>query len=132
MLPAVVQGLVGSVDEIAELLFVYDGKLAAERKWIEANAYDEEAVAAFIEVLKLTYPITALWGMVSGSRAQQTSTSSVSAQWGVEWPSARFGTTEENADLLIDSYIRRQRWLAREQAIAQLMVTAEAHAASKR
>lgn len=78
ILPAVIFALTGSMDEIIGLLFAYDAKLQTERKWIEANAYDEEAVVAFVEVLKLAFPITALWGMARGPRAQQTSGSSVS------------------------------------------------------
>lgn len=75
VLPVLVDGLLNSVDEIIELLFAYDGKLQADRKWLEANAYDEEVIDAFIEVLKLHFPITALWGLVNGSRAQQTQSS---------------------------------------------------------
>lgn len=76
VLPMMVNGLLNSVDEVADLLFEYDPKLAAERKWIEAHAYDEEIIAAFMEVLKLLFPITALWAMVNGSRAQETSKNS--------------------------------------------------------
>ena len=77
VLPVLMDGLLNSVDEIIELLFAYDGKLQTDRKWLEANAYDEEVINAFIEVLKLHFPITAFWGLVSGSRAQQTESNSV-------------------------------------------------------
>ena len=79
ILPTVVNSLAGSIDEVIDLLFEYEPKLKSDRKWLEANAYDEEVVTAFLEVLKLTFPIMALWGLVSGSRAQQTPTNSVSA-----------------------------------------------------
>lgn len=77
-LPTLVNGLASSVDDIIDLLFDYEPKLRTERKWLEENAYDEEVIAAFIEVLKLTFPIMALWGLLStnGSRAQQTATNS--------------------------------------------------------
>lgn len=74
-LPTLVNGLASSVDDIIELLFEYEPKLRSDKKWLEQNAYDEEVVAAFVEVLKLTFPILALWGLLStrGSKAQQMS-----------------------------------------------------------
>lgn len=72
VLPAVVNALAGSIDEITDLLFEYEPKLKTDRKWLEKNAYDEEIVGAFIAMLQLLFPITALWGMVTGSRAQPT------------------------------------------------------------
>lgn len=72
--PALMQGLAHSVDEIIELLFDYTPELADDKEWILENAYNEEAILAFLEVLKLNFPIMALWGMVSGSRVQPTST----------------------------------------------------------
>jgi hypothetical protein len=76
ILPVVINGLLGSIDEIHDLLFHYDAKLQTERNWIEAHAYDEEAIEAFIQVLKLNFPITALWGLVSGSKAHSTPSNS--------------------------------------------------------
>ena len=70
--PTVVRGLLNSIDEVVELLFDYSVEMRADREWILEHAYDEEAIAAFIEVLKLAYPITALWGLVRGSRVQPT------------------------------------------------------------
>lgn len=75
-LPTIVDGLANSIDEIVELLFDYDAKLQAERKWIEANAYDAEAVAAFVEVLKLTFPITGVLDLIGGFKAPPTVTNS--------------------------------------------------------
>lgn len=77
-LPVMVTGLANSIDDVKELLFDYDTKLQTDRKWLDANAYDEEYILAFLEVLKLTFPIMALWGLVSGSRVQQTHTNSPS------------------------------------------------------
>lgn len=68
--PAIMRGLANSVDDVIELLFDYSPELAADREWLNDNAYDEEAIAAFIEVLKLNFPIMALWGLVGGSRVQ--------------------------------------------------------------
>ena len=79
VLPATVNALANSTDEIAALLFEYEPKLKTDKKWLEQNAYDDEIVTAFIEVLKLTFPIMALWGMVTGSRVQQTHGNSPSA-----------------------------------------------------
>lgn len=74
LLPALVEGLTYSVDEITDLLFDYAPELALEKEWILANAYPTEAVEAFCEVLKLAYPTGALWALVRGSRVQATST----------------------------------------------------------
>jgi len=82
ILPVVVNALAGSIDEIASLLFDYEPKLKSDRKWLDANAYDEEVVRAFMEMLQLLFPITALWGMVTGSRVRQTSGNSVSENGG--------------------------------------------------
>lgn len=72
--PAIMRGLAGSVDGVIELLFDYSPELAADREWLNDNAYDEEAIAAFVEVLKLNFPIMALWGLVTGSRVQPIAT----------------------------------------------------------
>src|SRR5688572_23816179 len=39
--------LLGSVDTMLDLLFDYAPALADDRKWIEENAYDDEALHAF-------------------------------------------------------------------------------------
>jgi len=52
--------LIGSIDMLQDLLFAYSPVLAADRERIEAEAFDEEALAAFVEVLKLAYPL-ACW-----------------------------------------------------------------------
>ncbi len=70
MLPSVSDGLANSVDEVIDLLFAYVPELRADEEWLLENAYDEEAIVAFIEVLKLNFPISALWETVSGSRVQ--------------------------------------------------------------
>lgn len=65
--PAIMRGLANSVDDVIALLFDYSVELQNDREWLNENAYDEEAIAAFIEVLKLAFPTTALWGLVRGS-----------------------------------------------------------------
>jgi hypothetical protein len=72
--PALVRGLTNSIDDIIALLFDYAPELEADREWIEENAYNEEVIAAFIEVLKLNFPITALWGLIRGPKVQAIST----------------------------------------------------------
>ena len=72
ILPVVVNGLASSIDEIEEMIFAYSPELAADREWIEQNAYDDEAVSVFVEVLKICYPILAAWGLVRGPQAAQT------------------------------------------------------------
>jgi len=57
--------IIGSVDLILDLLFDYSPELRADQEWIEENAYDEEAMAAFVEVLKLAYPFGKLRTLVS-------------------------------------------------------------------
>lgn len=74
ILPVFVNGLTNSIDDVLELLFDYSPEMAADREWLLANAYNSEFIAAFIEVLKLNYPTTALWEMVRGSKVLGTST----------------------------------------------------------
>ncbi len=66
--------LVGSVDILLDLLFAYSAELAADRERIENEAYDEEALAALIEVLKLAYPFGTVLGLVTGSKTNQSGT----------------------------------------------------------
>lgn len=71
--------LIGSVDTMLDLLFDYSPALAADREWIEENAYDEEALEAFTEALKLAYPLDTILAMVSGRTVNRTSPNSPSA-----------------------------------------------------
>ena len=59
--------LLGSIDLLQDLLFAYSPALRADRERIEATAYDEEAMTALIEVLKLAYPFGAVLSLVSGA-----------------------------------------------------------------
>lgn len=51
--------VIGFLDEGAErilnLIYEYEPTVAAEREWIEENAYDTEVCAALAEVVKLVY-----------------------------------------------------------------------------
>lgn len=62
--------LLGSIDLLMDLLFEYSPELAADREYIEENAFDEEALAALVGVLKLAYPFGTVWEMVTGSRLE--------------------------------------------------------------
>lgn len=66
--------LVGSVDILLDLLFAYSPELASDRERIENEAYDEEALAALVEVLKLAYPFGQVLGLVSGSKTTRNGT----------------------------------------------------------
>jgi hypothetical protein len=59
--------LLGSIDLLQDLLFDYSPALVADRERIEAEAYDEEAMTALIEVLKLAYPFGAVLTLVGGA-----------------------------------------------------------------
>ena len=66
--------LVGSIDILMELLFAYAPPLAEDRERIEAEAYDEEALAALVEVLKLAYPFGTVLALANGSKTNQKAT----------------------------------------------------------
>lgn len=70
--------LLGAVDTMLDLLFSYSPALGKERAWIEENAYDEEALAAFAEVLKLAFPFGVLLEVVLGPTVSKTSSNSPS------------------------------------------------------
>ncbi len=59
--------LLGSVDLCAEMLFAYAPNL--DRAAIEENAYDEEILKAFVEVLKLAYPFSEILASVLPGRS---------------------------------------------------------------
>lgn len=90
VLPVIVNGLTDSIDDVLKLLFDYVPEMETDREWLAENAYNSEFVAAFIEVLKLNYPISALWNLL-GSRAQPTLTNlpSTNGATGTKKPMAR-------------------------------------------
>lgn len=70
--------LLGSMDMMLNLLFEYSEELAKDREWIEENAYDEEALHAFGEVLKLAFPFGVMLEVVTGRLGSKTSSNSLS------------------------------------------------------
>lgn len=72
----------GSIDLCVEALFAYSPALQADRETIEENATDAEAMAAFVEVLKLAYPFGALLTTVSGGLRQPATSKKSRSQSG--------------------------------------------------
>jgi hypothetical protein len=69
--------VVDSVDIFIDLLFAFSPVLAADRERIEANATDEEALAALMQIVKVAYPLgafaTFLTSGTSGQKGRTTS-----------------------------------------------------------
>lgn len=80
--------LLGSVDTMLDLLFSYSDELKTDREWIEQNAYDEEALHAFSEVLKLAFPFGVLLEVVTGRMGSRTLSSSVSQNGALPLPAS--------------------------------------------
>jgi hypothetical protein len=64
--------IVRAPDKAAELLYRYAPNIAADKEHIEENGFDEEIIAAFLEVLKLAYPLGGLTRLLSGLAARRT------------------------------------------------------------
>jgi hypothetical protein len=58
--------LLSAPDRVTAMLFDYSPVLAADRQRIEAEVYESEMIAAFVEVLKLAYPFGELLNLASG------------------------------------------------------------------
>jgi hypothetical protein len=71
--------LLDSIDLCLEILFEYSSELAMDRERIETEAIDEEALTAFLEVIKLLFPFGILVKSLSGLAGLATSMSSASA-----------------------------------------------------
>lgn len=82
ILPAVVTSLATSMDEVKALIFDYSPEIAADKEWIGENVYDSELVMAFIEVLKLNFPILGVLELIRGLKAPGTSTNLPSVNGG--------------------------------------------------
>lgn len=80
--------LLGSVDLMLDLMFQYAPELEKDREWIGQNAYDEEALYAFAEVLKLAFPFGVLLEVVSGRMGNKTSLNSPSANGALSLPAS--------------------------------------------
>jgi len=75
-----VRAMIDSPDTMLDAICAYSPALAADRDFIEENAYQDEIAAAFVEVLKIAYPFGTLLGMITslGSQEKQTMPSSPS------------------------------------------------------
>ncbi len=71
------QVLLGAPDLVLDMLFAYSPALQADRERIEASAYDDEAMQAFLRILRLAYPFDGLVNLVKqiGQANQATSKS---------------------------------------------------------
>lgn len=74
--------LLGSMDILLDALFAYSPTLQADRERIEAEAYDDEAIAALAEVVRLAYPLAMALAAFRGSSVMPTSTSLPSTNGG--------------------------------------------------
>lgn len=72
------QLLLGSMDILLDALFAYSPELRADRERIEAEAYDDEAIAALAEVVRLAYPLGVAISAFRGLPVTPMSTNSLS------------------------------------------------------
>jgi hypothetical protein len=64
--------LLGSMDILLNIVCAYSEEIARDRKQIEEEAFDEEVVKAFVEVIKLLYPFGSLAESVNGFKKPAT------------------------------------------------------------
>lgn len=74
ILPAIVDSLANSMDEIKALVFDYSPEIAKDKEWLGEHAYDSEYTDVFVEVLKLNFPILGVLELLRGFKAPGTST----------------------------------------------------------
>jgi hypothetical protein len=74
ILPAIVNSLAVSMDEIKSLIFDYVPEIAADREWLGEHVYDSEYVEVFLEVLKINFPIMGALDLIRGFKAPGIST----------------------------------------------------------
>ncbi len=82
--------LLGSMDLLLGALFAYSPALLADRERIETEAYDDEAITALAEVVRLAYPLGMALAALRGSSVMPTSTSlpSTNGDSGTKQPTA--------------------------------------------
>ena len=68
--------LLHSPDTILEMLYAYSPIIAADKERIEAEAFDDEVMAALVGVLKLAYPFGSLLNLIPGPVNKPTLTNS--------------------------------------------------------
>jgi len=66
--------LLRSPDTLLEMLYAYSPLLKADSARIEAEAFDDEVMLAFVEVLRLAYPFESLMSFLSGLGSKATET----------------------------------------------------------
>jgi hypothetical protein len=64
--------LLTAPDVLFDLLCAFAPEIAADRERIENEAYDDEVIAAFAEVLRLAFPFGALRQMMTGQPVRMT------------------------------------------------------------
>lgn len=76
--------LMDSMEIVLDALYAYAPAIQADKEFVEENAFDDEAVRAFGEVLKLAYPFGQLISLVSqiGPSGDTISQNSVSQNTG--------------------------------------------------
>jgi len=55
----------GALELLLQMLYSYSPEVVADAEFIEENGYDEEIMAAVVEVVKLVYPFGTLVGMLT-------------------------------------------------------------------
>ena len=74
LLPAMAESLATSSDDIKALVLDYVPEMKEDLAWLDENVYDSEYTGAFVEVLKLNFPILGALELIRGLRAPGTST----------------------------------------------------------
>lgn len=72
VLPTIQEMLLGGMREMRGLLFNYAASLRDEEEWVLNNAYDEQIVAAFVEVVQLAFPFGRVLSYLSGLSQRPT------------------------------------------------------------
>lgn len=72
VIQAAVHRLVSSPDIMFELLCEYSPEIEADKHHIDENAYDDEVVTAFVEVVKVAYPFGRLTSVLNGLKQPTT------------------------------------------------------------
>ena len=67
--------LLRSPDTILEMLYAYSPEIRADKERVEIEAFDDEVIAALVEVLKLVYPFGSILNLIPGPASKPTLTS---------------------------------------------------------
>ena len=66
--------LLRSPDTILEMLYAYAPTIHADKERVEKEAFDDEVIAALVEVLKLAYPFGSILSLIPGPASKPTLT----------------------------------------------------------